>query len=111
MLKRQRTILGVVMREVQRKCATPEFTTDNALALTELMMWLERAERIRTQQRNTKNKLYALHAPEVECISKGKARKPYEFGVKTRLLKHVGHHDGHPCARGQPLGLQPCSQG
>ena len=46
------------------------------------MMWLERAERIRTQQRHDKNKLYALHAPEVECIGKGKARKPYEFGVK-----------------------------
>ena len=29
--------------------------------------------------------LYALHAPEVECISKGKARTPYEFGVKVSL--------------------------
>lgn len=91
-VKRQRTILGVVMREVRRKCAAPEFTTDNALALTELMMWFERAERIRTQQRNTKNKLYALHAPEVECISKGKARKPYEFGVKTAVV--VSHQQG-----------------
>ena len=32
-----------------------------------------------------KNKLYALHAPEVECISKGKARTPYEFGVKVDI--------------------------
>ncbi|MCY7288882.1 MAG: hypothetical protein LH624_11695, partial [Cryobacterium sp.] len=32
------------------------------------------------------NKLYALHAPEVECISKGKARNPYEFGVKVSLV-------------------------
>lgn len=31
------------------------------------------------------NKLYALHAPEVECISKGKARTPYEFGVKVSI--------------------------
>jgi IS5 family transposase len=91
-LKRQRTILGVVMREVQRKRAAPEFTTDNPLALTELMMWLERAERIRTQQRLDKNKLYALHAPEVECIGKGKARKPYEFGVKTAVV--VTHEQG-----------------
>jgi IS5 family transposase len=91
-LKRQRTILGVVMREVRRKCAAPEFTTDNALALTELMMWLERAERILTQQRHDKNKLYALHAPEVECIGKGKARKPFEFGVKTAVL--VSHKQG-----------------
>ena len=54
-------------------------------ALSDLATLLERAERIRTQQRNTKNKLYALHAPEVECISKGKARNPYEFGVKVSL--------------------------
>ena len=56
------------------------------------MMWLERAERIRTQQRNDKNKLYALHAPEVECIGKGKARKPYEFGVKSAVV--VSHKHG-----------------
>ena len=55
-------------------------------------MWLERAERIRTQQRTSKNKLYALHAPEVECISKGKARNPYEFGVKVSLV--VTHKQG-----------------
>ena len=55
-------------------------------------MWLERAERIRTQQRFDKNKLYALHAPEVECIGKGKARKPYEFGVKVSLA--VTHKSG-----------------
>jgi transposase, IS5 family len=91
-VKRQRTILGVVMREVQRKLAAPEFGTDNPLALTALMMWLERAERIRTQQRKDKNKLYALHAPEVECIGKGKARKPYEFGVKNAVV--VTHMQG-----------------
>ena len=32
-----------------------------------------------------KNKLYTLYAPEVECISKGKARTPYEFGVKVDI--------------------------
>ena len=55
-------------------------------------MWLERAERVRTQQTKDKNKLYALHAPEVECIGKGKARKPYEFGVKNSLV--VSHEHG-----------------
>lgn len=44
------------------------------------------------QQRNSKNKLYALHTPEVECISKGKARNPYEFGVKVSLA--VTHKQG-----------------
>jgi IS5 family transposase len=89
-LKRQRTILGIVMREVQRKLLLNP--TDNALALTSLTTWLERAERVRTQQRNDKNKLYALHAPEVECLAKGKARKPYEFGVKSAVV--VSHKDG-----------------
>ena len=37
------------------------------------------------QQTKDKNKLYALHAPEVECINKGKARNRYEFGVKMSL--------------------------
>ena len=44
------------------------------------------SQRIRTQQRHDKNKLYALHAPEVECISKGKAHTSYEFGVKVSLV-------------------------
>ncbi len=89
-LRRQRTILGIVIREVQRKL--PQSSTDNVLALTSLNTWLERAERVRTQQRSDKNKLYALHAPEVECIGKGKARKPYEFGVKSAVV--VSHQHG-----------------
>ncbi|CAM3567019.1 Transposase IS4-like domain-containing protein [Paracidovorax anthurii] len=46
---------------------------------------LQRTSRILTQRTKDKNKLYALHAPEVECISKGKARTPYEFGVKVSI--------------------------
>jgi len=91
-VKRQRTILGVVMREAQRKIEAPEFAPDHPKAVSDLMMWLQRAERIRTQQRNDKNKLYALHAPEVECLAKGKARKPYEFGVKSAVV--VSHRHG-----------------
>jgi len=91
-VKRQRTILGIVMREVQRKTKAADFAPDHPKAVSDLMMWLERAERIRTQQRNDKNKLYALHAPEVECIGKGKARKPYEFGVKSAVV--VSHKHG-----------------
>ena len=95
-VKRQRTILGALMRNAQRGLesisqglAGHEST---ALGIADLMKWLERAERIRTQQRHSKNKLYALHAPEVECIGKGKARKPYEFGVKVSLA--VTHQHG-----------------
>ena len=89
-LKRQRTILGIVLRETQRKLAAT--TVENSQALAQLNTLLERAERIRTQQQKDKNKLYALHAPEVECIGKGKARKPYEFGVKASIA--VTHKQG-----------------
>ena len=90
------------MREVQRKLdadqaavtagGAPTNEPGNAKALGDLAMWLQRAERIRTQQRNSKNKLYALHAPEVDGISKGKACNPYEFGVKVSLV--VTHKQG-----------------
>lgn len=89
-VKRQRTILGIVLRETQRKLVTA--TTESPATMTRLTTLLERAERIRTQQRKDKNKLYALHAPEVECIGKGKARKPYEFGVKASIA--VTHKSG-----------------
>ncbi|MEO9101768.1 MAG: IS5 family transposase, partial [Burkholderiaceae bacterium] len=46
---------------------------------------LARTGRILAQRTKDKHKLYALHAPEVECISKGKARTPYEFGVKVSI--------------------------
>jgi IS5 family transposase len=46
---------------------------------------LRRAQRILTQKTKDKHKLYAFHAPEVECIAKGKARTPYEFGVKVTI--------------------------
>jgi IS5 family transposase len=91
-VKRQRTILGIVIREVQRKSKAPGFVAEHPKAFSDLLVLLERAERIRTQQRHDKNKLYALHAPEVECIGKGKARKPYEFGVKSAVV--VAHKSG-----------------
>lgn len=79
-LKRQRTLLGRLLREVRRKMGA---LADDARS--QLDTWVQRAERIHRQRPKTKNKLYAIHAPEVECISKGKARQPYEFGVKTEV--------------------------
>ena len=89
-VKRQRTILGIVLREIKRKL--PTTATESSAGLARLTILMERAERIRTQQPKDKNKLYALHAPEVECIGKGKARKPYEFGVKASIA--VTHRNG-----------------
>jgi transposase, IS5 family len=75
-VKRLRTWLGRVIRDVQRKAG--EITGA-------LKARIETAQRLYEQRRDSKNKLYALHAPEVECIAKGKARTPYEFGVKTSV--------------------------
>ena len=42
---------------------------------------------IRSQQERQRGwKIYSFHAPEVECIGKGKAAAPYEFGVKASLV-------------------------
>lgn len=79
-IKTLRTRVGRVQRDVQRQLAKlPEQVQAKGLDL------LQRVGRILTQKTKDKNKLYALHAPEVECISKGKARNPYEFGVKVTL--------------------------
>jgi len=54
-------------------------------------------------------KIYSLHAPEVECIGKGKAHKPYEFGVKISIATTLNRSKGgqfalHVCAlTGQSL--------
>jgi IS5 family transposase len=79
-LKRQRTVLGRLLRDIERKLPVASESQQ-----VKLRVWLERAWRICRQRPKDKNKLYALHAPEVECIGKGKARQPYEFGVKVSL--------------------------
>ena len=79
-LKRQRTVLGRLLRDIERK-----LTGATRERQAQLRVWLERAWRICRQRPKDKGKLYALHAPEVECIGKGKARQPYEFGVKVSL--------------------------
>jgi IS5 family transposase len=75
--KRLRLYLGRVLRDIRRKCEQPAPT---------LELLLERAARILTQQRHDTKKLYSIHAPEVECIAKGKAHKPYEFGCKVAVV-------------------------
>jgi IS5 family transposase len=79
-LRTLKTRVGRVHREVSRKLdQLPQAIQPKAQEL------LHRVHRILTQQTQDKNKLYALHAPEVECISKGKAKARYEFGVKVTL--------------------------
>src|SRR5918992_131249 len=78
-LKRLKTYLGRVYRDVARKVAA-----DEGLALRFARL-LGLTERLLTQERTSKNKLYSLHAPEVVCIAKGKAHRPYEFGSKVAV--------------------------
>jgi IS5 family transposase len=75
-IRKLRTWLGRVIRDVRRKAGR----------LTEaLQAKLAVAQRLYEQKRDSKHKLYALHAPEAECLAKGKARTPYEFGVKVSV--------------------------
>src|SRR5205809_3429875 len=76
-----RTRLGRLIRDVRRKIA-------GCADLEAAFAWpLARADQIRSQQQRQRGwKLYSFHAPEVECIGKGKASAPYEFGVKASVV-------------------------
>jgi transposase, IS5 family len=76
-----RTRLGRLIRDIGRKIA-------GDVDLEAAFAWpLSRANQIRSQQQRQRGwKLYSFHAPEVECIGKGKASAPYEFGVKVSIV-------------------------
>ena len=97
--KRLRTILGRVIRDIERKAPVID---------KELGELLEVAKRIYKQERKDKGKVYSVHEPNVECISKGKAHKKYEFGCKVSVAAtskggwfvgakalHGNPYDGH----------------
>jgi transposase, IS5 family len=80
-LRLLRTRLGRLIRDIGRKIA-------GNVDLEAVFTWpLSRANQIRSQQQRQRGwKLYSFHAPEVECIGKGKANAPYEFGVKVSIV-------------------------
>ncbi len=85
MIKRQRTIVGRLQREVARKMTTLSQAVQEALGQT-----LDKAKRLVVQTASRKAvdnraKLYSWHAPEVECISKGKNKRLSD--EERRLLK------------------------
>lgn len=91
-LKRQRTIVGRLQREITRKLSAIGQAVSDALGTT-----LAKARQIweQTAGRKTKNgkaKLYSWHAPEVQCINKGKSRQPYEFGAKVGIATTLKHN-------------------
>jgi len=97
--RKLKTYLGRVTRDLERKSPEPDESLAKQLAL---------AKRLLKQQRHDQRKLYSIHAPEVECISKGKAHKRYEFGCKVAMVStsrdnwivgmqavHGNPYDGH----------------
>jgi IS5 family transposase len=78
-IRRLKTFLGRVTRDIGRKIA------DRAELASPFAEPLARVARLLAQQKTDHAKLYALHAPEVECLAKGKAHKRYEFGVKVSV--------------------------
>ena len=81
--RKLRTYLGRVSRNVERgklKLATKQEQV------------VKVAQRLFTQQRTDHGKIYSVHAPEVECLAKGKAHKHYEFGCKVPIVTTSRHN-------------------
>ena len=89
-LKKLRTYLGRTIRDISRKIKGNVVLEEAFLR----PLWL--AERVMTQRPRDPipKKVYSLHAPEVECIGKGKAHKPYEFGVKASVATTLKRSKG-----------------
>ena len=79
-LRRLKVYLGRVHRDLQRQLVMQSTAVqEQSVAL------MSTVTRILAQQRADHGKIYSVHAPEVECIAKGKVHKKYEFGVKVSL--------------------------
>lgn len=75
--RKVKTIAGRLVRELERNLH-PESVHQKTIVLF---------KKVLAQKRNSKNKIYSLHEPDVECISKGKEHKKYEFGNKVSIVK------------------------
>jgi transposase, IS5 family len=97
--RKLKTYPGRVIRDIERALPHPD---------DKLKSLLEIGTRIFNQQRHDKKKVYSVHEPQVECISKGKAHKRYEFGCKVSVAAtsrggwfvgakavHGNPYDGH----------------
>jgi len=88
-LRKLRTYLGRVIRDIARKI------DGNEALQAAFARPLSLARSVRDQKQHQRGyKVYSLHAPEVECIGKGKAHRPYEFGVKVSVATTLSHAKG-----------------
>ena len=81
--KKLKTIPGRLVRELERNLKTKEI-------FEEFKKTIELFKSVLSQKRDSKKKYYSLHEPEVECISKGKEHKKYEFGNKVSIVRTAG---------------------
>jgi IS5 family transposase len=97
-LRTLRTYLGRVIRDIVRKAKDDpelEAATANELMLARRVHAGNRnLNRVKGVARDGDLRVFSLHAPEVECIGKGKAHKPYEFGVKVSVATTLNRSRG-----------------
>jgi IS5 family transposase len=106
--RKLKTYLGRVIRDIERKLEQFVITP---LEREKLAESLQLAKQLLAQTKYSKNKIYSIHAPEVECLAKGKAHKRYEFGCKASFVTtaknnwivaaealHGNPYDGHTLA-------------
>ena len=105
--RRLKTISGRLLRELQRKLPAERLQDyEGKLAIF---------EKVLSQQRDSKNKIYSIHEPHVYCVAKGKDHKKYEFGSKVSIARtkrsgiivgalniETNQYDGHTL----PVALQ-----
>ena len=81
MNKKLKSRLGRIVRDIKR-----QLPQNNQQPQQAFNLGLAQAKQLMLQQQNSKNKRYSLHAPETECISKGKVHKKYVVALKPVLL-------------------------
>lgn len=74
--RKVRTIAGRLVRELDRNLSEVSVHRAKLPLFTQVL----------SQTRKSKNKIYSLHEPEVQCVSKGKEHKKYEFGNKVSII-------------------------
>ncbi len=87
--RKLKTYLGRTIRDIARQIAGEDEMRDIFRRPLHLA-----ARVLEQRQHQRRRKVYSLHAPEVECISKGKAHAPYEFGVKVSLATTLNRSKG-----------------
>ena len=95
-IKRQRTIVAGLCREIVRKAlaagqALGQHTQEALDKATQIVAQAARRQNDPSTH-ESKPKLYAWHAPEVVCMAKGKSRTPYEFGAKVGIATTLEHN-------------------